>query len=246
KLQQERASGRANWVFLRRLDQIRQSAGVLVEGKWQPGKAALEYEKAFADLGYDFRHGDPERLAATIKASPIQAALVSALDDWASSLNLRGAKDRSVQRTLLEVARRSDPDPWRDRFRRQESWTKTSLGQLAREVAVSRQSPQVLASLALRMGGEGLDAAPLLSRGLGQYPSDFWLHFHLANTYKSEDSAKQEAHLLAALAIRPDSAAAWTNLGNAYGRQNKRAEAVEALKKALAIDDQAALAWNNL
>src|SRR5262249_18191835 len=148
--------------------------------KYQPHKTAPEYEKAFGDLGFDFRNGDPDRLAATIKASSIQAALVAALDDWVRSLQWRGAKDRSVQPTLLEVARRSDPDPWRDRFRRQESWTKATLGQLAREVEVSQQSPQVLTSLALWMGGQGLDGTPLLSRGLGQHPGDFWLHVYLA------------------------------------------------------------------
>ena len=53
-------------------------------------------------------------------------------------------------------------------------------------------------------------------------------------------------HFAQTVRVRPESAAAQYNLGNALFRQGRRAEAVEQMKRALAIDPDYALAHDGL
>ena len=53
-------------------------------------------------------------------------------------------------------------------------------------------------------------------------------------------------HFAQTVRVRPESAAAQYNLGNALFRQGRRAEAVEHLKRALALDPDYALAHDGL
>ena len=57
------------------------------------------------------------RAGAWVSDSAIREALVAALDNWAAC-----AGTPSRRNWLLEVARRADPDPWRDRVREPELW----------------------------------------------------------------------------------------------------------------------------
>ena len=90
----------------------------------------------------------PRRWPRGVSASPVRAALVAALDDWASCADRSGSAD-----WVLAVARLADPDPWRDQVRDPETWDDPAvLAELAAAVHVSEQSPQLLMVLGGRLG----------------------------------------------------------------------------------------------
>src|SRR5262249_2093210 len=113
-----------------------------------------------------------EVAAAWVRDAAVREALVAALDDWAACA---GKPQR--RNWLLTMARRADPDPWRDRVRDPAVWDDgAALARLAREQAAD-QSPHLLAALAKRLpGGE---KERLLRRAQERHPEDFWLNFDL-------------------------------------------------------------------
>ncbi len=74
--------------------------------------SARHYKDVFRDADMGRPGDDPGEVAARVKASQISKALVAALDDWAAC-----ASDQKQRAWILAVARKADPDPWRDRVR---------------------------------------------------------------------------------------------------------------------------------
>src|SRR5262249_20406003 len=111
------------------------------------------YRQAFQNYGLDLDALSPEEAAARIQASAIGSQLAAGLDAWVLA---RWAAGQDPAR-LLAVARRVDPDPWRDRLRRafeQRDWK--ALKRLAQSADVQGQSPATLVFLGtmLRHAGE--------------------------------------------------------------------------------------------
>src|SRR5439155_23015879 len=122
----------------------------------------------------DVVRADADKAAAFAKASPLRYVLVAALDHWAD-VDVDQGSDRKLLRRLLHVARRADPDPWRDRFRHLEIWRqKTDLNNLKTLIDLPRQSPPIIVALARRLQTMGEDPVPLLRSALLAYPRDFW------------------------------------------------------------------------
>ncbi len=111
-------TARRDHRFLVRLEAIHLSRSTLAEGqhshdamlRYNKAGADRAYAEAFRDAGLGAPPDDPERAAARVRGSQWSAHIVAALDDWAVS-----AADPARQDWLLEVARRADPNPWRDR-----------------------------------------------------------------------------------------------------------------------------------
>src|SRR5262249_52788953 len=136
---------------------------------------------------------------------------------------------------LLGLARAADPDPWRDRFRDPAVWgDRAALTGLAREVDVERQSPMLLTSLARRLRVKGADATELDKQTLLCHPRDFWLHLRTALDVKEPEA--QVGLYFVALAIRPNSAVAYSNLSISLWEQGDLRGAVIAAKRALKIN----------
>src|SRR5262249_1966704 len=67
-----------------------------------------------------------------------------------------------------------------------------------------------------RGGGAGGEGVGMLKEGQGRHPGDFWLCFTLRNVLRQKGRPREaEGYFRAALAVRPDSAAAHNNLGAA-------------------------------
>jgi tetratricopeptide (TPR) repeat protein len=146
---------------------------------------------------------------------------------------------------LLEVARKADSDPWRDRFRQVHVWhDRQALEKLASQVIVARQSPQILEALSLRLTTTGGDPAGLLRSALVAYPRDFWLHFHLGALGK--DPREQTAFYRVAVVLRPRASVVHNDLGNALRRQNDPEGAIRHFRKALELDPRSAPVHHNL
>jgi serine/threonine-protein kinase len=170
--------------FLVRLEAIRLNRSTLVRAqqaheadlRFNKARADRDYAEAFRDQGLGEPPNDPEGVAARVRASKWATHIVAALDDWAVS-----AADPTRQDWLLEVVRRADPDPWRDRVRDPAVWgDRKALAELARTAPVAEQPVPLLLALGERLSAAGEDGVGFLRRVREQYPEDFWATFALA------------------------------------------------------------------
>jgi tetratricopeptide (TPR) repeat protein len=156
----------------------------------------------------------------------------------------------------LVLADAADADPWRRRHRaavaRGDTATLKALGQEAGGLNLPPTSICLLAK-ALRMSGLPEEAVALLRQARDRYPDDFWVHFELGSSliekkdWSAVDSEEQVGCWRAALALRPDSAAAHNNLG-AVLRDGKKDldSAIREYRRALDLDPKYTPAHNNL
>jgi hypothetical protein len=115
-LDEQLQADEAHWKWAEKLDAIRVKTFALALGKYDKSITTKQYPPVFKQMKLDVEKGDAAQVAAQIHQSSIRFALVAALDHWAEMLS---EKDLLVPR-LLEIARRADPDPWRNHamFRR--------------------------------------------------------------------------------------------------------------------------------
>jgi serine/threonine-protein kinase len=225
-----------------RLDAIRLGKAAVVEGKFDRAGADQKYAAAFAETGLAREGEEPGVVAARVRASAVSGPLVSALDDWAASTG-----DVKRRAWLLEVARKADPDRWRDRAREPAVWRdrKALEGLLAEEEATD-QSPQLVVVLSSRLRRLGGNAARLLGRVQPRHPDDFWLDFELGDALAEGEPAEAAGYCRAALALRPDSSAVHNNLGNLLRAQGKAEGAEQEYRAAIRLDPKYAYPHYNL
>jgi serine/threonine-protein kinase len=239
----------ADLKLVTRLDSIRQQRATWVKAGFDNRTADRDYAVAFAEAGLAREGEAPERVARRIHVAALKKELVAALDDWAAM-----TPDRKRRGWLLAVARRADPDPWRDHFRdpvvRRD---RRALQKLADEavkanaVGVGKLTPQVLAALGLALHKMKADAVPLLTAAQHRYPADFWLNFELgAALLQAKRPGEAVGYYRAALALRPQALAVHTNLGNALKDLGRYGEALGHYRHALRLAPQFALTHHNL
>jgi serine/threonine-protein kinase len=208
--------------FLSRLEAIRVSRCTLAEGgqthaaqmRFNKARADRDYAEAFRDRGLGEPPDDPAGAAARVQASKWTAHLVTALNDWAVC-----AADPARQDWLLTLARRADPDPWRDRVRDPAVWRDgKQLSELARAVPAD-QPVSLLLALGERLTACGEDGVGLLRRVQEQHPEDFWANFTLAlalhgpQRYPGGKSGPALVYYEKAHQIRPQAVAVLNDLG---------------------------------
>jgi tetratricopeptide (TPR) repeat protein len=81
---------------------------------------------------------------------------------------------------------------------------------LTNELDFGRQPPTILAALGRLLTNNGADPAALFARAVVEHPRDFWLHMHAAANTK--DTGARMGLAVAALAVRPQSAAAYRSV----------------------------------
>jgi serine/threonine-protein kinase len=174
--------------FDQALDDIRQQASQIALEKWFVPRTfypllTVEFRKAFAQSPFNI-DGPPEETAACIRASPLAAHTVAALDVWALAAFLTDREP--LQQNLLRIARLADPDPsWGDRFRAPAAWhDKEAVLRLANDALSTSPLPPthhlaIIATL-FQESGIGSKAAETLMRGRLLRPDDFWANWELA------------------------------------------------------------------
>jgi tetratricopeptide (TPR) repeat protein len=248
-LQQRLEQAEADLNLVARLDAIRQKRVTLVEGKLDNRSTDQDYAAALRESGLGQEGEDVEAVAARIRASAIKEQLVAALDDWASA-----TKERSRRAWLLAVARRADPDEWRDNLRGPAVWEdQAALQRMAEELLAGAEaklaelSPQLLSALGMALKADPAGAIPLLTAAQRRYPNDYWLNMGLGLAHSREKKMEDAlGYYRAALAIRPESAAAHNNLGAVLHGKGKMDEAITHFKRALELDSKFAMAHVNL
>jgi tetratricopeptide (TPR) repeat protein len=237
----------ADQRMLKTLEEIRLRQVEMKDGRYDLEGAAAAYAQAFREYGIDLLAQKPEKAAEVIRARAIHLALAVALDDWAFL-----TRDREKRERLSEVARRADPDPWRNRLRAALSEKDVkALHKLAAAEAVKEQSPTTLVMLGrgLAQAGAVNEAVALLREAQRLHPADFWITFTLADLFSRLGPPRQEeavGYYRAALALRPKSPAVYLNLGAALVGLGRLEEAIACYRRAIDLDPKAAPAHLNL
>jgi serine/threonine-protein kinase len=231
------------------MDTIRMQQAALTDGKLdrERNKSAADsaYRAAFRELGFGELPEHRREAAARIRSSRIRPVLVSALDSWATCV----IDDLTLRDALLDVVRLVDPDPtgWRDCVRDPSTWNdKRALAELVDSAPASAESIQLLLALAEHVISVGADAKPFLTRIQQEYPADFWACTTLGRVLLPEHSASAVGYFQAALAMRPDSATARTNLGAALGAAGRIDESIVQAREAILLDPSMAYAYATL
>jgi serine/threonine-protein kinase len=241
-LRQRLEQAQNNLRLVKELESIRLEKANLVDGKWNPAQAGPAYAAVFRGHGLDVLASDEVAAARRIAASPIKEQLVAALEDWAAE-----APDDNTRARLLAVAQEADPD--RAPFRDPAAWRSLfRLQRLAARPAVQRLSPVLLGIVANRLKALGGDHVSLLREAQRQHPADFWLNFEMGRALYFRRGRYGEAigYYRAALAVRPQTSAVYTNLGLALKDQGDLDGAIAAWRQAVALDPNNAFAHTNL
>jgi serine/threonine-protein kinase len=242
----ERAA--ADVALVDRLDGIRLRRSTVVEGGFDYRGAERDYAATFREAGLGVEGDDAEAVAARLRDSAVGEQLVAAVDDWAVVTH-----DPQRRAWLLEVARRADPDAWRDRFRDPVAWRdRAGLEALARELLadeqqLARQKPQLLYALGVALLRVQGDAVPLLAAAQARHPDDFWLNLDLANAlWRAKKWDEAIGFSRAAVAVRPSAAAPHNNLGIALADKGQADEAIREYCKAVEINPRLVQGHTNL
>jgi tetratricopeptide (TPR) repeat protein len=187
------------------------------------------YQAVFGNtLSYSL-FGDEESVVRKLSGRDGVERIAAALDDWSASEN---DADRKIW--LASVARRIDPDPFRNRLR-------AALVSRDRAALLSMvKAPEVGSLPAVSVGllAKAIDvvdheaAIALLTRMRRQYPKDFWIHLDLGNQLLNSGptrSSEAVRFLTAAVALNPESPGALIHLARALGQGKEHVEEVISL-----------------
>jgi hypothetical protein len=109
----------ADLDLARDLDDVRQKAALLVDGKWDSGSGRALYPTVLEQHGLNVLEGDTDELVKRIRESALCQTIIAALDDWA-----RSETDAQKERRLLRVANSAE-EPARGGKRCVRPWPKT-------------------------------------------------------------------------------------------------------------------------
>jgi serine/threonine-protein kinase len=224
------------------LDAARLHAATLVEGRADYAGAERLYAAAFAAAALGPEGDNSAAVAARVRDSAVRAAIVAALDDWASL-----TRDRARRAWLLAVSRAADQHPSRDRLRQPELWLDGArLTQLAQELSGAEMSPQLATALA-RVLPESGSEVPLLTAAQERFPQDFWLNLVLGRAlHEVQRWDEALGYYRAALALRPKASVVHNSLGNVLRAKGRLDEAISHFKQALRLNSRYAIAHSNL
>ncbi len=237
------ASARADLQFVEGLERIRQRH-VFAEAYTRSRRlannqeCAKEYAEAFAQAHLDLDRA--ESAVARIQATPLRPQIVAALDLWA--FLALDAKNESLQRQLLRIARLADPDAWRDRFRDANAWRdKEKLARLADDAAKMPVPPPAhqlaITGRLLSSADPRVDIARLMREALRVRPGDYWLNWEMGDAL-DRGKRRQEAvtYFRIALAIRPENPWTLDRLSGALDGAGQVDEAVAIGRKAVDLE----------
>jgi tetratricopeptide (TPR) repeat protein len=214
-----------------------------------PKAVVSRYRQAFRADGIDVGELSPDSTAAVIrviraKSQKAREALAATLDDWAWRA---GPPEDNL---LREIARQVDPDAWRNAIRDAEEHRDTqALQRRASDAEMDIQAAVTLHRLgsALTQAGAARAAVHLLRRAQQLHPHDFRINCELADAFtKLAPPRYDEAirYCSAAVALRPNSASATTNLGFALSNNRRMDEAIEYYNEAIRLNAKYAPAYN--
>jgi tetratricopeptide (TPR) repeat protein len=233
-------------AFVARLYEIRARRAAIYDNR----KTSRDYREVFAAHDLDLDELTVEEAAEFIRRRPPQVAaeIVAALDEWSRLRRNKRELAGEDWESPLGIARRADPDPWRNRLRTAAvEQDLDTLLELASKAFDEGRPLRSLNSLAVALQGAGDQAAAVdvLRRACRRFPSDPWLNSLLAYWLPEPWSPPGRAapgareavrHARAAVAIQPRSVMARTILVGALLADGRVREALEAAEEAVRLD----------
>jgi serine/threonine-protein kinase len=226
-----------------RLDAARVKAATARRQQFDLARVELLYASAFAEAGLGREGDDVEAVAANVQKSAVSEEVIAALDDWAAI-----TRDSPRREWLLAVARKADPNPARARLRQPDLWNDgKQLTNLPEDLQVAALSPEMATALGRVLRLKDMNAVPLLTAAQKRARQDFRLNLELGLALDQGGRSEEAVgHLRAALAVRPESSAAYNGLGTALFNLGRRKEAGEHFEEALRLDPMSDVAHQNL
>jgi serine/threonine protein kinase/tetratricopeptide (TPR) repeat protein len=216
-----------------------------------PSRTDADLARTFRAHGIDVAALPPGEIAARIAGSRIKEDLVAALDFWAAVLQCL-PKPLNIGRGqwLQRIAKTADRDPWGQQLR--QAVLEKDLPRLQKLVASAR-FPEVQGRALLRLGsaletaGDEEGVISFLRKAQAHYPGHFILNYRLAcnlgnsiilRGHKERSFAEVTGYFRAALAVRPNSAAALRGLAKSMGQEGKVDDAIAAYRQAIRLEPQ--------
>jgi serine/threonine-protein kinase len=226
-----------------RLEQIRLELRPIVDGRLELPRTSAKYRAELREAGLVIDGTDTATLAAQVKQSCIRGQLVAALDEWADV-----AEDHGLYQRILQVARESDPEPWRDRFRDARiAGDRKALEALAADPALLDQPSYLIVLLGRLLAPEKPDALRVVRLAQERRPNDLWANLTLGELlYNRGRFVEATGFYRAAVAVRPRSPIVHINLGRCLHAQKDLSAAIRAYQQAIALDPRYAAAHSNL
>ena len=217
----------------------------------EPVRFAQDLAAAFRRYGLDLDKVDPNLAGQRLGNRESTAQIASEIDNW--SLMRRIRLERLDCRTLAQVARAMDLDPWRnavrDQIDRREADALSVLRRCASDPGALDQQPvQSLLLLAVLLGdvGERVGAESVLSVADRRFPDDYWVWHVRGRFYRSEspyaDPAKAVEGYATAALLRPKSAIAHSLLGAELQLQQNFNGAIGEYREAIRLKPDFAVA----
>ena len=210
------------------------------------GATDRQYAAAFRAAGLDVDRSEAAEVGAWVAGRSAPVEIAAYLDDWTHVRRYAGAADgRRPWTHLNAAARAADPDPWRDTLRAGLADDATALRALADdEQGLKGRSVMSLNLLAMYLqdfAGDPHRAERVLRLSWKQSPDDYWTNFLIAEALDRKKPASSESlaewhhervrFLTAAIAARPESASAFTRLGDALREAGRLEEAIDAYRE---------------
>ena len=234
--------------LLAKLDKARLEGTKVKDGQFDYPLMIAAYVAAFREAGIDLDTWRPEAVGAASLGAESRERVAVALDQW-----WRHETDPRRVEGLRSLARRIDPDPFRNRLRDAlASGDPATLSALARATPSETLPPTSALLLGLALDGRGggrEEAIAFLARAQRRSPGDFWINHHLGFLTdhvlprRSDDAVR---FLTAAVALRPISALSHANLGSALFQAGRADEGIAALREAVRLEPGFAAAHNEL
>jgi tetratricopeptide (TPR) repeat protein/serine/threonine protein kinase len=202
--------------FVERLDRIRSEQAMWIGSGSDGTSSVREYEQAFLEHGVDLEGSSVESAIERLGRTPSLAIpLAAGLDDLARR-QLEATRLSAACARYVLVANALDPEPLRSRIRAAcNILDAEELQCLADSVDAPRLHPATIVNLARALSPvQPQTSIRLLREAQRAHPGDFWVAFELGHALLSQkDFEGALLYYTAAVAIRPDSAAAHSNLG---------------------------------
>jgi tetratricopeptide (TPR) repeat protein len=213
-------------------------------------RAVPLFREAFRAYGLPAGQGEPAAAVARLRArpAPVRQAVLAALDEW---LDLAANPTFPIAEPhrdwLRAVAAAAEPDEgWTKAFRaaraeKDPGKRRAALEKLAESADVRQVPVPALTRLArqLEVVGARASAVGLLRRAQQQYPADFWVNHQLAwalQQAQPPELVEAVRYFTVAVALRPDSPGAHTNLAAALAARGQLDEAIASYRKAIELD----------
>jgi tetratricopeptide (TPR) repeat protein len=233
---------RTDLKLLQELDSIDADRWTVTDGKMPSWDSiASRFSAAFAGHGIVPGSLSPEEASRRINDSLIRERLLISLEVW--------FVESGRTASLREILERADPDEFRNEARRS-SYPRAVLASAFHDKPVPAEQPPwfAIAHGDDRKADQGPREHLLLSAHRAR-PNNFSLLMTLGvgrTDAEGVAALRRASWNLAAIAVKPNSAAAWHNLGVALGQAGDTTGAINAYREAIRIDPRHAAAHHNL